>query len=464
MRGSRSATAVGLGTLLTLLAAAPGGAAEPFEPGTATALSQALQVGPSTAGLQAVMTVARSQAQYRGSLAIASGQVLDTGAIGTVLTAEQCDGSDPVVSREQLPQPVSAESDGTRDDARTHDTAGLPGGMGLLGAAGHIDVRATKRTRADSRVDTGALEVPGLMVARGLASDATAELVDGRARLARASSGLGRLELLGGQVVLSDLRWEAVQRTGEDPAVQAAFRVGSGSVLGVPLPSAPTGGADLSALDEALEPTGLKLQLPEVLRTNDGGVEVTPLTVGIADSALGAAVFGPVLGAAQPVREAVTGVLLGISCKFGSVLSIADLGLGGFTGAGSLELRLGGATAGSEGRRFDNPFGSGGGRLPEVPAVAAAPPLAVPPAAAQPATPVLPAPAAVPVAAPVAAAPVLLPTAATRTCSTTSPAGWPSCSGGRALLAGAIGLVVLLLLAGADARVLRHRRTPSASL
>ena len=55
--------------------------------------------------------------------------------------------------------------------------------------------------------------------------------------------------------------------------------------------------------------------------------------------------LGPIIGGAQPVRDAVTKALLEQDCGNATYITVADIVLGGVSGAGQIGLELGGVQA-----------------------------------------------------------------------------------------------------------------------
>jgi hypothetical protein len=433
-----------------------------FVPGEATAIAEAAQVAPRTGGLSAAITVGTSIADYRESLAQASSQTLDLGVIGSTLTV-QCDASPPAARPDQLPQPLVAESDRGNSHA-SKSTVGS--GKGLAAAAGREFVRATTQPGSTATFDGNAIAVPGALTMSGLHSESHARLVPHTARIATAQATVGTIKLLGGKVVLSGLRWNAVKRTGNAPTAKAQFTMQSAIVAGKHLP---VSGANLkttaATLNRALGATGIHLTLPRRVLHN-GKIEETPLTIGIDDSQVGNNVINPLLGAVQPVTNAVLTALIGINCKLGSLLSAVDLIVSGVDGTGGLDLNLGGASATSDGKTYADPFahtpqshnsqhhaagghrhstskggttttstgssGSGGANNTATTSGGGD-------GQTQPLTDT---------------------SSSSSSCATTSPAGWPSCSRGAGLKVGLIALGLLAAFALSDAVVLRLRREP----
>ncbi|MGN6523540.1 MAG: hypothetical protein ACTHMZ_10140 [Actinomycetes bacterium] len=355
----RALTIGGAVASLTLIGAAtlipPAGASGAFVIGTATATAQAFMLTPRTGGFAYTITGGASIADYRGSLAQAESQSIDFGLIGTSLTSEQCDGSSPTISSEQLPQPLIAESD-KGNVSKSQDQTGIAQ-SGVLAVGGHMTVAATTVPAATASYDGGNLTIPGLLSATGMTTGAGAKLIPGQARTATSDAAVGRLSLLGGVVVLDHLHWSADQRSGSGAHDRGSFTVGDVIVNGQTYP----GSADqlatvFTAVNTVLAPTGLHVTIPTPRKTANG-IAVPPMSIGIDNSALGASIVNPLLTASQPVQEQVKNVLFGISCKFGSIFTIEDIFLSAVDGTGGFDLQLGGVTASSDGTAYDTPFG-----------------------------------------------------------------------------------------------------------
>jgi hypothetical protein len=459
----RALTITGAAASLTLIGAAtlipPAGASGSFIIGTATGIAQAFALAPRTGGFAYTVTGGSSIADYRGTLAQAESQSADLGLIGTSLTAEGCDGSAPTVSPDQLPQPLIAESD-KGNTSKSADQTGISQ-SGVLAVGGHETVAVTTTPSSNASFDGGNLTIPGVVQATGLTTSAAAKLIPGQARTASADSAVGRLSLLGGVVVLDGLHWSADQRSGSGAYARGAFTAGDVIVNG----QKQSGSADqlatvLTALNSVLAPSGLHVTLPVTKKTSSG-ITVTPLTIGIDDSTLGASIVNPVLTASQPVQEQIQNILYGISCKFGTAFTVEDIGLSAVDGTGGADLVFGGVSAASDGNSYANPFGNislgsssastalGGSAA--VPGITSTTPGGLGGAAAPPAT------------AGVGAVPGTSPQLAgnsrtTSSCATTSPANWPHCSDGNALVVGLLGLAAVTAIGGGDWLATRRRR------
>ncbi|HVX68165.1 MAG TPA: hypothetical protein VHA79_00550 [Mycobacteriales bacterium] len=427
-----------------------------FVPGTAVATSQAFQFDPRDAGLAATITLGRSVAQYRNSLSQASGQILDLGLIGNSLTV-QCGATPPVLTPDQLPKAIAAESNAGEVD--TKESLGGADNQYATAALGKTHVRSSPPPNEDatSEFNGTRFEVPGIVTVRGLASTAHAHLYPGKARVADSTADLATMQL--GPVRLGGLHWETSVRTGMNPTSSSTFTVSTVSIGGTKLPTASTAAllSTFKAVNKALEPTGLLVQLPEVSH-DDAQLAMTPLSIGIKHSALGKMLLVPILNLVHTVFDPAADAINKAFCTFGSAYGAVNLMIAALDGVGQFSLNFGGTTAQTDDATYANPFGNGdsdtgtsGTTLPpggdtSTPAIGGDTGTGGP----LPAVSDLPAPVPTPQVA-----------GGTRdvasSCSTTSPAGRPSCGRGAGLAVGLIALAALGGIAGADYFVVRRR-------
>jgi len=295
-------------------------------------------------------------------------------------------------------------STGDKDAAkgRQIDQGHFPDGGPVSGSLEHQEVAADDAPSGRAATTSGRLAFGPVAEAVNGRTEASAGVLDHKARQAHAVTTIDRLSLLGGKIVLNDLRWEVTQRTGDGARADGGFTVGSALLDGKPLPAptgtpalpkipgAPGSGAPtlpdpLAALNIALSPTGIALVAPH-LENVDGVVDVTPMSLRFADSALGRQVLGPIIGDLQPLRDPVVGGLLAASCDFGTAVTVADVATSILAGAGGIRFDFGGVSATTEGEHYDNPLaggpgdngglgggvGGGDGGLPELPPAPAA--------------------------------------------------------------------------------------------
>jgi hypothetical protein len=241
------------------------------------------------------------------------------------------------------------------ETGRQADVAATPPGSPVHGALQHQEVAASRQPLGRASTTSGQAGFAGLIELTGGQAETRTGVVDGRTRLADTTVTLDRLVLLDGLVVLENLRWAAVQRTGAGAAADGSFTVGRVSVSGRTLPAPPPDGDPLAAANQALAPTGLALDAPRFDRS-DGVARVSPLSLRLADSAVGRQAVGPLVGALQPVRDPLVQGLLGVSCDFGLAVTVADVAAGILSGSGGVSFDIGGVSATTEGVRYENPL------------------------------------------------------------------------------------------------------------
>jgi hypothetical protein len=353
---------------VTVFATAPGGASADtasFYPGTATATASALALVPSTGGLGYTITLSNADAEYEQTLAKAQSQTLNLGVIGTTLTTASCN-KPPSIAASNLPQPVSLENNAA-PPTKTMTVAGTFNGTGA--GAGIEQASVTQTPSATATTRGGDFNVAGAIDMSGLDTTATAGVVNNQTRSVDSTADVGQISLLGGLVVLKGLHFDASQQSGAATTSVATFTMGAAVVAGVTLPT-PTP-AQLATVigvaNTALAPTGFKITLPAVTQTanahdgNGATTKISPLTIGIDNSALGAAVIGSQLTGAQPLKTAIDDALIAADCQLSNgLLPIGDIALGVPAGGGGLDVALGGATVNINDDPPVNAFGSFG--------------------------------------------------------------------------------------------------------
>jgi hypothetical protein len=427
----------------------PSATAGQFEPGSVQSRAQSLRTGGFIGGTEATISFGRAIARAQGQQGNAQSQAIDLGLFGFLAAQENgCTGT-PVVPPERIPRPLYANSvHGDRSDTRA--TAD-----GQLVRGGTEYAAATTKPSASSRTDIGVFELPGALALEGMHSTADASITAGAGRRdSSATSAVDAIDLAGGVVRLEGVRWTTSKTTGRGATSAGGFTVGRVLVSGVPLPTETP--ADLaSAFDAAgavLGPLGLQLEPPTVQRSKDGTLAVTPLVVMFGGNDDANPLVGPLMRQLQPLRDQLYALSQEGGCPvdtgtLNAALTVVDLALAGLTGSGGLILEVGGVRTLHDTRVFESPLGE-------------LPPLVVPPP---------PPPAGVPAGVPTVtrvpgegrtmAQPGVAGRVSTR-CATTHPSGSPGCSDGRAALAGALGLLTVAGLFGAD--LYRSRRGPNA--
>jgi hypothetical protein len=384
--------------ILALVPLGTGAGADPtFVAGSGRARANLFEIIPRTGGLEIPINFGKALVTYQGNSATAtSGGVKPPsqnaadgdcggaqpkppggggGGGGAPAPPKPGGGSSPT----QFPF-VSTLSVSTGDkDAekgREIDQGRFPDGSPISGRMEHQQVKATADPSAWAATTSATLAFAPLIDVVNGRTEAETGVVDDKARTARAVTTMDRLNLLGGLISLIDVRWEATQRTGDGAGAAGTFKVGTVLLQGQPLPAPPAppappaglpgGGSPpplpdpLTVLNTAIAPSGLAIESPRI-DTAGGAARVSPMTLRIADSALGRVVLAPLVTSLQPLREAVVGGLLALSCDFGAAVTVADVAAGVLTGTGGIRFDFGGVSATTEGEVYDNPFAGGVG-------------------------------------------------------------------------------------------------------
>ena len=366
------------GILLVLAAAGAGLAparADSFVLGSGTGIATGVRVGPQTGGLTIAVTFGQALADFQGRVGRASARAIDFGILETALTAPGCGGKPSSLKQSDFPQALDADS---RDPASVAGKAEQEGGSAdgpLFATVGRKEVRAdpTPSSRAVSTI--AAFGIQGVLSVGAGRTEVTSRIIDDATREVVASVDISTLDLLGGVIRMSGLRWLAVHRTGQETVTEGVFSIGSLRVNGAEVPL-PSGGAEAAAvlapINAALLGTGLSID-PPVLQTAGGAADLSPLRLRLDHSPLGQALVAPLVTAAQPVRQPLVDFYSGqVSCespvgsqeypgKIGrAVILPSDIALSSLTGTGGFVVELGGARAVTEGQTFANPFEGGG--------------------------------------------------------------------------------------------------------
>ena len=311
-----------------------------FSNGQANATAQSFKVNPTASALSVGVTFGQALAGYQNTGAKADARGIDLGIIGTLLAAEGCDGSAPTLAADQQPQPLLADSRDPQSNAgqsseETINKQAIP--------AITKSVRATPTPMAQADTYYAPVAAPGLLQLQGAHASSLADVVGGKTREAVATVDVGELDIAGGLVKITGLHWEALSHTGADTKSKGSFTMGKLVIAGQTIPAVDPSAA-LTAINKAIAVFGIQFQLPKV--HNDNGVlTVDPLSIAIVPAAARDAIFGQLLSAAQPVRSALADALLKASCKFGDVITVADITVGSVSGAGSFTLEIGGVSA-----------------------------------------------------------------------------------------------------------------------
>jgi hypothetical protein len=373
--------------MLAVVPFGTGAGADPtFVAGSGRARANLFEIIPRTGGLEIPINFGKALATYQGLSATATSggvkppsQQSAEGDCGGAQPPGGGGGGAPAPPKPGGDNPtafpfVSTLSVSTGDEGaeqgREIDQGGFPPNSPVSGRFEHQQVWAKAGPSARAVTTSASLGLSSAVEILHGRTEADVAVLGGKAREAHAVTTIDRLSLFDGQLVLVDVRWEAIQRTGEGERAEGTFSVGQVLLGGKPLPGAPPPpgalpGAPqpalpdpLLALNTALAPSGVSIVAPH-FETAGAVARVTPMSIRFAESALGRVVLGPIVTSLQPLREQVVGGLLAISCDFGIAVTVADVATSILTGSGGISFDFGGVTATTEGDVYDNPFAGG---------------------------------------------------------------------------------------------------------
>lgn len=346
--------------LVTLTAPTARAADNDFVAGSGSAAASAVQVGPKASGLALTILFGESISGYIGTAAQAASQTIDMGLLGTLLSAKQCDGRPGPLPAEDVPVPTHVDSrEPNADQGKTRIYRGTADTSPLRVQAGREEAWAYKDPRGKSKMTVAVASLPGVVDMSGGVAQTETGVVHDATRTSKASVDLDDIDLFGGAIKLSHLRWSALQQTGNGAAATGSFTIGSAELGGRALPTNDPS-AVLSAVNKVTSQVGVTLEPPAVSHEN-GVVHVSPLVVHLQASPVEQQATSQLLVALQPARQAVTGAVTKLSCRFQTGITVADVSAGPLTGSGSFEMGFGGAAATTDGTKFDDPFGNASG-------------------------------------------------------------------------------------------------------
>jgi hypothetical protein len=420
----------------------------PFSNGTAKATGVVARVAPGVGALQLGISSGVAVSQIQNTVASSQAEALDLGLLGSTLTVSSCSLPAPL-KPEQLPKPLTVDSRKGKISLRADEypIAGTTLGAGQKSAS-------AQPTPALSAADSTVVgsSIPGLLTIDAGHSTAVTQIVNGSAREAHATV---KVDLdLAGILKLTGMTWDAVHRTGKDPKATASFDIGTGSILGVPIPLESLVEVE-QQINQALAYTGITITFPKVERftTPADLIRITPLRIVLQDSPAGKDVLGPVLNLTRAQREQLFDQLTATICPAAGALLVGDIGLDVASGTGFIAVEIGGAEATTGQLTLSNPFGSDG----TPPAVQALPSVPIPGT--------LPSfVSGVPPVGPVAGAQRTASVGPLKDiCKSAHPRHHTPCSKGDALAVGLIGLVATAGVGALDWRHQRRRRRKQAA-
>jgi hypothetical protein len=308
--------------------------------GTAQATAQTYKVNPQTGALSLGIAFGVTLTNYQNKVAIAEARGIDLGIIGQLLAAEGCDGGDPTLAADKQPQPVHVEARNDQTDVSDHGTD-----VSVF----EKTVHATNQPFADSIVTTAPAGIPGAVeIGPGRSESISRWLSDGR-REAIATTDISSVKLGPAAAPVAELKglhWEVHRVTGAQESASQTFTIGSLNIGGTAIPTNdPT--AAFKALNGVLNGLGLELVAPQS-REGAGFYYVDPLKIGVVPNKTRDGLLSSVLeGLREPVREPLVNFLVNQDCGNKTYVTVADVVVGSISGAGALELELGGVHASS---------------------------------------------------------------------------------------------------------------------
>lgn len=292
-------------------------------------------------GLPGVDTsLGTTTAQVSGGTAQASAGVADFGLIGAIANAN-ADDSSSKAPKLALPEPISADSQRTQHaEGNPFDPPGAPAPPANSPFSdAHQSATATPQPLAAEGSATGpSLNLPGVLSIVGGSSLSTV-----RGGTSTGTVTISQIELGGGAVVLSGLRWSATEVAGK--AGVPTFSVGSLSVAGQSLPvgSAEQMAAAVDAANKLLDPTGLSLTAP-VATTGAAQGDIGPLTIQFRNPQSLVGPSGQAGAAAAPVIQALVKQIIAAYPDAAAAQIVANALVGASGGRSGGRLELGGVS------------------------------------------------------------------------------------------------------------------------
>lgn len=468
---------VGLGALaLPQILGPPARAADSVQPWEAAANAAVVGVAPSTGGIYLTSTVGEAHAAYDQTESQATSAAVDLGGLGYVLASLTFCGQTSYPLSKQ-PQALTADStNGAADkkaQAQLYPGLTTPAGTGTE----HVAVSPDPE-QAVAQTYPVAQSVPGVIDVEGIA-ESQVRYVAGQSQQADASVSED-VSLLGGRVTIDGLKWSASQQRGAaSPTSTAGFSYGSVTItalggLPVSIPGSVPFDTAVKAVNDALATVGISVTPPtRSVDPGTGAITISPLQLHFSGSALDDDLASPAIGPLTQIVNLVNGqVSHGSDCTnlrelLGQLTSgpetLLNLVVSSFSGAGAVDMYLGGASAETiSSPGFSNPFDFNGS-LSQSPLPASALPAsssAVNPDLAGSgvggSTPVA---TGNPVPASQANRSVVTP-AGLVTCVTTNPSGGHGCWRGVATWAGGLTVALAGGLLAADVAYSRRRPRP----
>jgi hypothetical protein len=342
------ALSIVVAALLPLGTASADPAPPAFVRGEASASADTIALRMQLGTLSVGYTLGRSIAHYQEGDASGEGRALDLEALPTLFgEVAACPGVVPELPKEALP-PVTLAESGQPGATDSHLTqAYFPelqhGPSALL--AGSQDAKATIQPSSWATTSTP-IEDIGIFSVWGGRTTSTTQL-NGHVREAVATTEADAIGFFGNILVLEHPKWTATAHSGDQTDVTGSFTVDGGRMFGIERTPDQIKG-DLAWLADAASQlfsiVGFHLDMPQVNVTGKQ-VEVTPLTVRLADLPIGQQLIGPLFQLFKAQMETYYDQLRASGCEGQSEAQILRLLQGVISGTGTVALPIGGVTA-----------------------------------------------------------------------------------------------------------------------
>jgi hypothetical protein len=321
-------------------------------PGIGTSYAQSFQITPHEGSLAVGVVLGEALAGHTNNVARAQSQGEDLGSVGLSMQGYTCGQPPNPTVVALVPNPLQAEtpaSGGVEDKTQDPSTGAQKTSPSYFppsfGSTEHVLTNGTPYGEADTSY--GLLDASGAFKISGMTSKAWSGLVDGN-RVAAATSDIGTLDIAMGAVVIKGLHWEVAYPSGGSGQPTGSFSISQLTIGGKPVPT-----GDPSA---ALTALGIQLAPPTSTRVMDLQT-VSPLEFRWVPNAARDAIVQQV---SNPAAQALHPIEAGLESGFGPPepaqlvqalcystipITVADITIASFTGAGYFNMALGGVNA-----------------------------------------------------------------------------------------------------------------------
>ena len=338
------------------------------DPGVGSSYAQSLQVTPHEGSLAVGVVLGEALAGHTNKVARAQSQGEDLGSIGLALEGYNC-GTQPSAQQVALiPQALQTET-GAPGAAQGQTLQPTDGASKASPTSWPPSWGSTEHVQADEKpygeADTsyGLIEGGAFTVA-GMTTKAWSGLVNGN-RVAGATSDIGAINFVNGQVALKKLHWEVAYPSGGGGQPTGSFSIGQVSIGGNAIPTADPSAA-LAAVNQVLGTLGIEVDAPKVSTVQ--GVEfVSPLQIQVVpndtrDKILLAAIV-PAQAAEHPIADGLENgfspsepqQIVQVVCQSDTPITVADITIASIDGGGYFSAGLGGVNA-TSGEAPENGF------------------------------------------------------------------------------------------------------------